>query len=68
MTPEQQQAIHSLRDEGYLVIIWTPEELGNIGDTSYLEDRIIELGNDMIGWEEPATDDTRSNGPHGASA
>jgi hypothetical protein len=68
MTPAQQQAIDSLRDDGYLVIIWTPEELGNIGDTSYLEDRIIELGNDMIGWEETATDDTRSNGPHGASA
>jgi len=68
MTPAQQQAIYSLRDEGYLVIIWTPEELGNIDDTSYLEDRIIELGNDLIGWEEPATDETRSYGPQGETA
>ena len=67
MTPAQQQAIYSLRDEGYLVIIWTPEELGDI-DTSYIEDRLIELGNEMIEWAEPTTDAIRSYGPHGASA
>jgi hypothetical protein len=47
MTPAQQQAIHSLRDEGYLVIIWTPEELGDV-DESHIEDALIERGNDMI--------------------
>jgi hypothetical protein len=67
MTPEQQQAIYSLRDDGYLVILWSPKELGDI-DTSYLEDRLIELGNDMIGWAEPATDETRSYGPQGETA
>ena len=67
MTPEQQKAICTLRDEGYLVILWTPEELGDI-ETDYIEDRLIELGNEMIEWAEPATDDTRSYGPQGAAA
>jgi hypothetical protein len=68
MTPAQQQAIYALRDEGYLVILWTPEELGYNSDASYIEDRLIELGNEMIEWAEPATDDTRSYGPMGVEA
>jgi len=67
MTPAQQQAIDALRDEGYLVILWTPEELGDI-DASYIEDALIERGNEMIEWAEPATDDTRSYGPMGVQA
>jgi hypothetical protein len=67
MTPAQQQAIYALRDEGYLVIIWTPEELGDI-DASHIEDALIERGNEMIEWAEPATDETRSYGPQGATA
>ena len=67
MTPEQQKAIDNLRDEGYLVILWTPEELGDI-DEIHIEDRLIELGNEMIEWAEPTTDAIRSYGPHGASA
>jgi hypothetical protein len=47
MTPAQQQAINELRDAGYLVIIWTPEELGDV-DESHIEDALIERGNDMI--------------------
>lgn len=47
MTPEQQNVIHAMRDEGYLVIIWTPAELGDI-DVSHVEDMLIERGNDMI--------------------
>ena len=47
MTNEQQRIIHAMRDEGYLVIIWRPEELGDI-DVSHVEDMLIERGNDMI--------------------
>ena len=47
MTPEQQNVIHAMRDEGYLVIIWRPEELGDI-DVSRVEDVLIERGNGMI--------------------
>jgi hypothetical protein len=67
MTPAQQQAIDALRDEGYLVIIWTPEELGDI-DASHIEDALIERGNEMIEWAEPTTDETRSYGPMGVEA
>lgn len=49
MTPAQQQAVNELRDAGYVVIIWTPEELvGLNGDTRYFENRTIELGNEAI--------------------
>jgi hypothetical protein len=69
MTPAQQQAIDSLRDEGYLVIIWTPQELGDI-DSGHLEDSLIERGNDMIETlrQDVATDETRSYGPQGETA
>jgi hypothetical protein len=67
MTPAQQRAIDALRDEGYLVIIWTPEELGDI-DASHIEDALIERGNEMIEWAEPTTDAIRSYGPMGVEA
>jgi hypothetical protein len=69
MTPAQQQAIDTLRDEGYLVIIWTPEELGDI-DASHIEDTLIERGNEMIEdlQQDIATDNTRSYGPQGETA
>ncbi len=47
MKQEYRQAINAMRDEGYLVIIWTPEELEYI-DASHVEDMLIERGNDMI--------------------
>ena len=31
-TPQQQAVINELRDAGYLVVIWTPDELGNTED------------------------------------
>jgi hypothetical protein len=63
MTPEQQKTINAMRDEGYLVIIWTPEELDGI-DHGHIEDMLIERGNDMIDQLQTATDQSRSNGPH----
>ena len=47
MKAEWQKAIYAMRDAGYLVIIWTPDELGDI-DASHVEDMVIERGNDMI--------------------
>jgi hypothetical protein len=47
MKEQYRQAVNAMRDEGYLVIIWTPEELGDI-DASHVEDALIERGNDMI--------------------
>lgn len=47
LTQEQLEVIRQLRDEGYAVIVWTPEELGD-ADPSHVEDRSIELGHDVI--------------------
>jgi hypothetical protein len=63
MKPEWIPTIHAMRDAGYLVIIWSPNELGDI-DISHMEDLLIERGNDMIEQLQTATDESRSNGPH----
>jgi hypothetical protein len=47
MKAEWIPTIHAMRDAGYLVIIWNPDELGDI-DASHMEDILIERGNDMI--------------------
>jgi hypothetical protein len=47
MKTEWQIAMKAMRDAGYLVIIWHPDELGDI-DASHVEDMLIERGNDMI--------------------
>ena len=47
MTATQQQAIQELRNAGYAVVIWTPEELGDVNPRR-VEDRSIELGYDVI--------------------
>lgn len=47
MSNDELEVIKSLRNNGYLIIIWTPEELMNI-NIDYLEDIIIEKGNDTI--------------------
>jgi hypothetical protein len=47
MKAEWLKTVHAMRDAGYLVIIWTPDEVQNI-DTSHVEDMLIERGNDMI--------------------
>lgn len=62
MTPEQQKTIQTLRDDGYLIIIWTPQELDGI-DPSHIENLLIERGSGMIEQLQTATDDSRSNGP-----
>lgn len=47
MNASQQQVINDLCNDGYAVIIWTPEELGN-ADPRKVEDRSIELTWDVI--------------------
>lgn len=47
MTDEQQKVISDLRHEGYAVIVWYPEELGD-ANPSRVEDRSIELGWQVI--------------------
>jgi hypothetical protein len=57
MTNEQRNVIRELTNQGYAVIIWTPEELGN-ASVKDIQDRSIELGHDIINsltdWEDEA--------------
>ena len=48
MTPEQQAVIDQLRAEGYAVVIWTPDEVGD-KDIGHLEDIVISSGSDYLG-------------------
>jgi len=52
MTTDQMKALSQLRDEGYAVITWAPEEIGNC-PVDLLENRSIEFGSEIIGdmWE-----------------
>lgn len=47
MKTEWSNTIHAMRDAGYLVIVWNPDELGDV-EPGYIEDVLIERGNDMI--------------------
>ena len=47
MKTEWMNTIHAMRDAGYLVIVWSPTELGD-ANLSHIEDVLIERGNDMI--------------------
>ena len=40
-------ALNTLRKAGYLVVVWTPEELKEV-DADALEDYVISKGNDYI--------------------
>ena len=49
-TPDvHQMTIQQLRDEGYAVIVWTPEELGDC-PADAIEDASIERGWDIIDY------------------
>lgn len=47
MTPEQVKAISQLRDDGYAVAIFTPEELDG-ADADRIEDLMVECGSNAI--------------------
>ena len=50
MTPAHQTALNTLRQAGFFIVAWTPEEVANINadDLSCLEDSLIQRGNDLI--------------------
>lgn len=47
MTPEQQAVINQLRTEGYAVVIWTPDEVGD-KNIRHLEDVVISCGSEFL--------------------
>ena len=47
MTNEQMKTLASLSSDGYAVIVWTPEELGDVS-ARLVEDQSITLGHQII--------------------
>jgi len=47
LTKEQLETLRQIRDDGYAVIVWTPEELAGVNPGA-VEDRSIEVGWDII--------------------
>ena len=45
--PLDQHTLKELRDLGFVVVVWTPEELGD-ADPDHLEDLVIERGSDYL--------------------
>lgn len=57
MTQEQMKAIEELRTLGYAVVLFTPEELEE-ADAGRVEDRLIEVGWDVIFDLKPETEES----------
>ena len=47
MTEQQRQAVAELRAEGFLIVLWCPEELGGF-DPAQLQETVTQLGNEAI--------------------
>lgn len=47
LSPSQLTALQELVSDGWAVIIWTPEELGNASAVE-VEDRLIDIGHQII--------------------
>lgn len=47
----RRKVINEMRDEGYVIVIWSPEELGDT-DVDALEDIVIERGNNFIDYSQ----------------
>lgn len=57
MTEEQSAMLRALRHEGFAIVVFHPEEIGN-ANPRRVEDRLVELGNnDVI----PALTDEEGN-------
>jgi len=52
MNEEQTKAIRELRDAGFAVTVFTPEELAEV-DPTRVEDRMVECGWDAIDFLNP---------------
>jgi len=55
MTPSQLTALRELRAAGYAVIIWTPEELGDV-EAKHVEDMSISYASEYLIPEEEETE------------
>lgn len=55
-TPAAQAAIDDLRSRGFVVILWTPEEIGD-ADASILEDVAITRGNEYLADHNPSIEE-----------
>lgn len=53
MDEDQSDLIDALRDDGYMVIIFTPDELRNLSlvDTRYMENLLVTKGREFIETE-----------------
>lgn len=47
LTPQNIERLHSLRERGFAVVVFTPEELRG-ADVDRVQDRLIEQGWDVI--------------------
>lgn len=47
MKDEWKKVLREMRDEGYAVIVWTPEELGDV-DPDWVMDASISYGNEYL--------------------
>lgn len=47
MTQEQKNTIKSLREQGFAVVLFNPDELKGV-DPDHIESELVHLGNDMI--------------------
>jgi len=47
MKPEWVEVLREMRNQGYAVIVWTPEELGET-DPGWVEDASISYGNEYL--------------------
>ena len=47
MKDEWKKAVKEMRDEGYAVIVWTPEELGDV-DPDWVMDASISYGSELM--------------------
>lgn len=47
MNEQQRKTIDELRDAGYCVVVWTPDELKTVSN-EWLEERVTAFGNDEI--------------------
>jgi hypothetical protein len=66
MKQEWINTLRQMRDAGCAVIVWTPEELGDV-EAEWVEERSIEHASDYL-LSDVATDETRSYGPQGETA
>ena len=51
LTQEERDALMTLRDRGFAVAVFTPDELNGV-EAKRVEERMIETGWDVISWLE----------------